>query len=273
MPVEEAKEWDKREKAEYAAAATAGEYPLFNPATATAEDWADWMLYADQLQLWDRYVREVVLVGTDYRDRESTIYWPGDKLIPSEQAATNQGDGFGAEAALGGGKSGGGADTSSRNIYNENRSLDDQLGGFFTAPVGDTRPGKQGQAVFDPAIMDNQSVALYQEYLTNLRIYEKQQAAFMKGLEIQLEQRVQQRASYNEWRESQMTKVLEFVEEWERQYEGKVTTIAGVRYELYRPDNVPQYAPRGANVVVTDYELTPYDILNEDGTLRGPSRQ
>jgi hypothetical protein len=267
MTVEEAREWDKEQIAIFVEAAANGEYPLFNPGVQTAEDWAEWMLYADQVDKWDRYVRNVVLVGTEYSEQESTISWPGDRLIPQPaEEGGNQGGNFGDEASLmeGGGRQ-------SRNIYNENRSLDEQLYDFN--PLADTRPGKQGQTVYDPKQMDDQSVALYGEYMTQLREYELSQVAFMQQLERDLETRRVARESYQEWREAQIAKVLDFVHEWERRYEGKVTTIAGVRYELYRPENVPQVSTRGANIVVTDYDLTPYDILNEDGTLRGPSRQ
>jgi hypothetical protein len=121
--------------------------------------------------------------------------------------------------------------------------------------------------------MNDQTTIAYNQYLEALRAYEGFQEEFVKDLLDQLEARAAKRRSYDEWRGSQLDAVMDYVNEWNRRYEGGVTVIAGVRYELYAPDNVPTQTVRGANIVVTDFDLTPYDILNDDGTLRGPSKQ
>jgi hypothetical protein len=115
-------------------------------------------------------------------------------------------------------------------------------------------------------------VTIYRSYLETLRAYEETQQYFMGQLLKDLDDRKRQRAEYAEWRQEQRDRIIDYVNEWSRRYEGNVVMIAGVRYELYSPGTVPPAAPRGANIVETDYDLTPYDLLNEDGTLRGPAR-
>lgn len=252
MTWEEAQQWDEDRLEELTQAVEAGEYNAYAPGASSAREWAQWLLYAEQLEYWQRYSQEIVLVNTEAGEREFAIVWPGDPESEEEPSEDVGGDGR------------------PRNIYNENRSLDEQLTDFN--PLPDTRQGTQGQSVLDPEQMNAQSVALYKQYMVALRDHEKQQQQFTNQLLVDINRRRDARNSYAAWRDSQLQNVLAWVSEWNRRYSGKVAEIEGVRYELYAPDNVPQFAPRGANVVVTDFDLTPYDILNEDGTLRGPAR-
>ncbi len=265
---EEAAAFDASVIAEFGKLATDDKLPnkAFNKTTNTAQEWGQWLLYAHQLDNWTIYCRDVALAGSSNKtDPEEDIHWPGD---PKKDEAAQ---GAGQEVAdAGGGKGGGSRPPRPTNIYNENRSLDDQVTDFFSVP--DTRQGTQGRQVIDPKQMDDQAKKLYDAFLTDLREVEKKQTAFVKKLQNDIAQRQRDREGYQEWRDNQKRIVMDYVEEWNRRYEGRIVTVAGVRYEMYKPGTEPTNATRFANIVVTDYDLTPYDLLNEDGTLRGPAR-
>lgn len=264
MPKEEAEAFDKKVYDFYLEKLNQGQVSQF-PGGPEADAWARWMSYAYQLDLWKKYCDEVVLAGVATKPSPD-LGFPGDA-----RAAAGAAGGEGGEAPLGEGgrRADGTVDTSSRNIYNENRSLDDQLGSFFVVNQG----GGNAPQVVDPKYMDTKAKSAFEEYYEALRAMEKDQERFVAKLVKDLAARRNQREEYADWRKAQKAQVLEFVEEWTRRYDGRVITIAGVRYELYSPANVPTQTYRGANVVVTDFDITPYDILNEDGSLRGPTAQ
>jgi hypothetical protein len=269
---EEAEIFDNELKAYFRGVVDSGEAPNFQAGANNPDEWAEWLAYANQLQLWTTYVRDVVLVGTGYEfDPATQLPWPYDVQQEREQQlAAEQGRNAGDQGGLSG-EHEGGRPQAPADIRNENRSLDDQLADFSIVP--DTRQGSQGAAVIDPAQMDEASVALYKQFNSTLRSFEQEQVDFMKRFKDDLEKRKQKREAYAEWRQNQKELILEYLEEWSRRYEGQVVTIAGVRYELFKPGNVPSNVTRGANVVITDYDITPYDLLDETGRLRGPSRQ
>ncbi len=256
MNKQEAETFDQDLKNYYNELALAGELPNFTPGSTntSADEWAQWMAYSNQLMLWSRYCRDVVLIGSDYEfDPNTDIQWPG-----TPQAAETETQGGRPQAP--------------ELIINENRSLDDQAADFL--PVPDTRGGGQGGqgTVIDPEQMNDVAKGIYNDFLYELRAYEEDQVMFMRDLKQSLDNRESKRLAYEDWKESRREQVHEYVLEWGRRYSGQVLTIAGVRYELYRPGNVPSQVPRGTNVVVTDFDITPYDLLNDDGTLRGPAQ-
>jgi hypothetical protein len=89
-----------------------------------------------------------------------------------------------------------------------------------------------------------------------------------------LAEREGQRLAYKNWLEEQKDFVVEAALEWGRVQQGEIVFVDGVQYELYSP---AYGLPRGegaANVVrvVTD-NLSPYDLLNPDGSIRQPLQQ
>lgn len=267
MTREEAEVFDQNLKSYYREIVDAGDAPNFQAGVHNPDEWAEWLAYANQLQLWSMYCRDVVLVGTGTEfDPAVDIPWPYD-VQQAREAAAQEAQGN----AGGGGEFGGERERPQRpaDIRNENRSLDDQLADFSIVP--DTRQqGGGGNPVIDPAQMNDAASTIYQTFNSVLRAFEQQQVAFMQDFRRDLEARAQKREAYAEWREDQKELIIEYIDEWSRRYEGQVLTIAGVRYELYKPGTEPPQGVRGANVVVTDFDITPYDLLDEDGRLRGP---
>jgi hypothetical protein len=112
-------------------------------------------------------------------------------------------------------------------------------------------------------------VAAFEKGLERLRTMEREQSEFMAGFEERLAERAAGRQSYREWLDEQHQVARDAVAEWARRYSGEVAVVAGVRYELYRPGAAPATPPDDARVVITNHGLTPYDLLNPDGTVRG----
>ena len=76
------------------------------------------------------------------------------------------------------------------------------------------------------------------------------------------------REAYNDWLEGQKELVLEFSGQWLKKMRGEEVTIDG---NLYLISSEPlRRVPRNAVNIVTN-KLTPYDIVNEDGTLKSYS--
>lgn len=274
MTREEAELFDQELKAYFREIVDAGDAPNYQAGVHNPDEWSEWLAYANQVQLWSMYCRDVVLVGTGFEfDPAADIPWPFD-VQQARQAAAEEAQGTAGGAGEFGGEREGGAPRQRpqrpADIRNENRSLDDQLADFSIVP--DTRQQQGGgNPVIDPAQMNEAIVAIYQQFNSRLRAFEQEQVAFMQDFRRDLEARAQKREAYAEWRQEQKEMIIEYIEEWSRRYEGQVLTIAGVRYELYKPGTEPSQGSRGANIVVTDYDITPYDLLDSTGRLRGPS--
>lgn len=258
LTVEEAQQYDERVKKIYTDAAAAGTLPGFTGGSDPAT-WAEWAIFADQLQLWSEYVDNVVLAGfNEGPGAFEQIQWPGQ---PQEGGQPAGGEAGGVAA------SGGGAERLV--AQTQNQSLDDQAGGFFEFNLGG---GGQNAGIPASTITD-QVVTAYDAVLTRLREIEAEQEDFMTAFEARLIERNTRRIAYADWKADREQVLDDFIKEWNRRYSGKVSVINGVRYELYRPGEAPEVFPRNTTPVVTDYDLTPYDIVNpEDGTLKAARR-
>lgn len=82
-----------------------------------------------------------------------------------------------------------------------------------------------------------------------------------------LDQRKNRRINYFDWRAEQEAVFLEFAERWIKQSQGEEINIDGNMYLI--SDRPIQNAPRDVLPVMTT-NLTPYDIFNDDGTLKRP---
>lgn len=265
LTTEEAQAFDNALIEQYTRLANNGSLPGFTPGGAggtgggTAVDprsWATWYHYAKQLELWGEYCEAMLFKGIEIERSVEDIRFPGDG------AATA---GAGAQADPLAGMTG-----PNRLIaQNQNKSLDDQTGEFFTFG------GEAGQAApteFGPEVMDGQAADLYNEWLETLREFEAEQQRFMVQLDERLTRRDIDRKAYDEWRAEQLRLVTERVDDWARRYDGSVAIINNQRFELYKPGEVPRSVPAGTTIVETNFRLTPYDILDEGGKLRGEER-
>ncbi|MGF1572241.1 MAG: hypothetical protein ACFCU1_04145 [Sumerlaeia bacterium] len=248
---DEAKEFDRLAQERYVQLITSRPgFPGYD-GTTPPNIWAEWCHYSDQVELWSRYVDEVVLAGT--RLDNSTyqeIQWPGGAPDPTQQ----QGTGLDGQT----------------NIVNyaSQTSLDDQTSDLLFGP--NPGAGQQQQAdSLDPSVMTDQIVKVYNSRLQDLRNLENEQESFYTEFLDRLAERKTQRLAYVDWRNDQERAIEDAVIDWNRRYNGSVANIGGVRYELYRPGAVPDNVQRDSVVVVTEFDLTPFDILNpEDGTLK-----
>ncbi|MDK2970848.1 MAG: hypothetical protein PWP23_603 [Candidatus Sumerlaeota bacterium] len=263
---DEARDYDEARRAEIIDEANNGELANYVPGS-DLQSWSKWVVFAEQLQLYSEYLDQTVLGGNNTGESlYAGVKWPGAPETPDEagQAGTTTTAGF----------SDGKGGVDSPNMINdaESRSLDSQANDFNPF-AGLGAGGTGGASAFSPKTIMDQIVPLYQAKLDQLRTMEKEQEDFMKEFEGRLLSRQTRRLAYVDWLQDRKQLVEEFVEDWNRRYNGDVAVIGGVRYELYRPGNVPRNVHKDATVIVTDYRLTPYDILNpEDGTLKQATR-
>ncbi|MEQ8821913.1 MAG: hypothetical protein RLY93_16890 [Sumerlaeia bacterium] len=255
MSLAEAQTFDDAEIREQRDRLEAGEIAI-QPG-ASPQDYAQWLYYYDQLDLWSQYVDDVVLARqADSPAAVSQVQWPGSgQAGPGQQGQQQFVSTGGANRLV---------------EQTQNQSLDDQVGGFFVSPQAD---GQNQPAGFPPSTIETQVVDLYNTKLTELRQMEEEQQYFMAGFLTRIQERINRRLAYQDWLNDQQLLLREFAQDWNRRYNGDVEMIGGVRYELYAPGNVPNRVPRNTNVVITDHRLTPYDILTEDGQLREAARQ
>jgi len=82
-----------------------------------------------------------------------------------------------------------------------------------------------------------------------------------------LEQRDTQRKDYSQWLDDQEYLVSKFTRTWARKQEGKELNIEGTVYLV--SDEPLERTPRNTVNLVTD-KVTPYDLLNTDGTIKKP---
>lgn len=237
------------------------------PRAADAAAWAQWQYYSDQLQMWSEYMKMYVLAGNDSSYSFDTIKWPG---TPAPAAGA-------AGAAGGAGGTGAGADpgagyTGANQVIarNQNKSMDEQLGDFN--PFSGIGGGNGQAANYPPNTIEDQVKKLYNNWYKEARKLEKTQQRDMTDFSDKIQSRRSQREAYTNWRDERKQLIEDALVEWNRRYTGDVALIGGVRYELYRPGTVPANIPRGTSVVVTDYALTPYDILTDDGKVKEPAR-
>jgi hypothetical protein len=100
---------------------------------------------------------------------------------------------------------------------------------------------------------------------------EETKALTQKAIDLvtRLEERKNRRITYWDWRRDQQDLFLEYAERWLRQSEGLEINIDG---NIYLISSQPiERAPRNVVPIVTS-KLTPYDIFNDDGTLKRSPR-
>ena len=85
--------------------------------------------------------------------------------------------------------------------------------------------------------------------------------AYFRGLD----ERENQRLRYQEWLTDRQKETIEYADNWTKRFDGSQVKIEGTLY-LISPKPLSRI-PRDSVNLVTD-KLTPYDLLNADGTLK-----
>ncbi len=276
MTVAEGEQFDETVRNYYRELLQEGEIPMFQPGMGNPNEWAEWLTYAAQVEMWAEYAQNIVLGGTRVPDDLTHVSWPGDPAPDEEGQQVPGMTGFPGGPGMGMGMGMPGQQFGQQPGQQERRPAQR----FEFSPVPDTRGGQQpgafggpaGGMVIDPAQMDEQMVEIYQDVWRELRTVEERQLAQVRELNESLDTRERMREEYDLWREDQKQQLVAWVSDWSRRYDGQTVLIGDVQYELYGPEAIPDTVPRGAHLVVTDFGITPYDILEEDGTLKGPDR-
>ncbi len=117
----------------------------------------------------------------------------------------------------------------------------------------------------DPATIEAQVQDLYDSHSTQAQNVAKRYYNNFISLLGRIEDRIWQRDTYRTWVENNKLKLQEFAYEWLKRATGEEIEIEGKVY-LVSPKPLKQVPPGKYNIVTTN--LTPYDLLNEDGTLK-----
>jgi hypothetical protein len=258
MTWEEGQAWDKTRIDVYVNEARRGQIPG-QPQGADPNAIAAWKLYYEQLKLWEEYVQQTCFGGVPLKGTLEEVRWSNNPMAENQGGPQGMRVGSGAEAIV---------------AANQNKSLDQQTGEFFTFGSAQ-QPGQEGP--LPPLTKDG--IVLQ---ITSLHEVLKQQGKDTDDEVYRVNQRIAtglaeregQRLAYKNWLEEQKDFVVEAALEWGRVQQGEIVFVDGVQYELYSP---AYGLPRGegaANVVrvVTD-NLSPYDLLNPDGSIRQPLQQ
>ncbi len=89
------------------------------------------------------------------------------------------------------------------------------------------------------------------------------------GLVNGLRERQEQRAKYAEWMGDRQNLVQEYAKDWARKYDGTEFDVDGVQF-LVSEKKPLENVPSNTRNIVVDKQVVPYDLLNDDGTLKRP---
>lgn len=120
----------------------------------------------------------------------------------------------------------------------------------------------------DPSTIDSQLQDLY-----NVHVEQSQKVMYTYynrylSLLSRIEDRIWGREVYRSWVERNTQKLHEFASEWLRRFTGEEIEVEGKVF-LVSPQPLKNVPPGKVNIVTTN--LTPYDLLNEDGTIKQSS--
>ncbi len=221
---------------------------------------AAWKIYYDQLDLWQKYLKQTIFEDEAMKATISEIQWG---QVGGAQAGGAPGMGPGA----------GFSGPEALVAANQNKSMDSQVGEFFS-PASGPGGGPSGTTARIATRKDikNQVDEIYDVLKLQGADLSKRVNAIAQGFVNRLESRDTQRVAYFNELDAQKRQVIERAEEWGKRLAGEVVEVDGIRYELYSPA-IGIANPEGASDtvrVVTDH-LSPYDILNTDGSLKKPA--
>ncbi|MFP4378953.1 MAG: hypothetical protein ACLFUS_00500 [Candidatus Sumerlaeia bacterium] len=147
------------------------------------------------------------------------------------------------------------------------------------------------QPEYNPATADSNLESMYrnlQNHAKNVskELYKKYRnpSAAEPGLVDRIERAEKERRLYNEWLADRENEMMRFVDVWRRQYEGSEIRINDVQYLVRnikdQPDDVNEDYFRDSlpdNAVLLEVPkekmVTPFDLINEDGSLKTPDDQ
>lgn len=224
---------------------------------------ATWKLYYDQLDLWQKYLEQTVFVGMKLKSTVDDITWSPTGNGQNGQAAAPPGMG-----PMGGPTTGAEAVVAS----NQGKSLDQQTKEFFS--LGGAPKAGQNPAIVTREQILQQVINLYQVFEDEGKTADEDTYKRAQEINTGLTDREGKRLAYRNWLDDRKEMVVETAQEWGKRQQGQVVVVNGVQYELYSPSQgLPKGAgPRDMVRVVTDH-LTPYDLLNPDGSQKEPEQQ
>ncbi|HUT24873.1 MAG TPA: hypothetical protein VM492_11060 [Sumerlaeia bacterium] len=141
---------------------------------------------------------------------------------------------------------------------------------------------KEEKPSFDPATEKADLKIMYEALQNHAKELAAKQEALYASMAANIEKDRDGQMRYEEWLEGRKQAMLRFAENWAHQYDGSQVqlgdTLFFVRNVAERPadpedDTLKDYLPANAVLVEVPKEklVTPYDLINPDGTLKQPA--
>jgi len=249
MTWEEGEAWDKEKLDQLKQDISQGKVPGV-PAGVDPNASATWKLFYDQLALWQEYLQQTILVDVDLTSSVDDITWAPGGNQPGQPGYQPTG----VEGVVG---------------SNQNKSIDEQTGEFFS--LGGAPAEGQNPAVVTRDQVLEQVLNLYEVFKQQSQEADQETYKSAESITTGLAEREGRRLAYRNWLDDRKEMVVEAAQDWGKRQQGQVVVVDGVQYELYSPT---QGLPKGAGpsdvVRVVTENLTPYDLLNPDGTQKEP---
>ena len=145
---------------------------------------------------------------------------------------------------------------------------------------------KEEPKPFDTATLDTELPAAYDEMRKQAEaISELQYQAYLDVINS-VEKTVRAQEDFDAWLADRRNEVLEFAQEWGKQNDGSQLNVGGNLYLVRSPKAAPskpeaaqeekvEYMPRNAVILEVPKQkvVTPFDLLNPDGTLKQPEER
>jgi hypothetical protein len=197
----------------------------------------EWYYHYQQAQAWERYVSEQVLMLTSSEQEEQ--YNLSSVLQPNEIFFTPPNP-----------------DGTPRMIHF------DYIESGVSQLLSAVKPGSIGSA------LDHMSRVMSEKAVERAKEDSDRSRAFVIDPVDSLNARKERRFRYREWLDDQATEVAKMAEDFSRRVRGDQFVIEDVMYIVTRDEELHS-VPYGARNIVTE-RLTPYDLLEENGTLKRP---
>ncbi len=225
----------------------------FNPKAA-----AEWTFYYDQLVLWQYYCARVLLDGQDkalLEDNDDSSLVDGESTSLAGAPGTAEGD-KPAPSSFG------------------SRSGDDSFGDLPLAyqSMMDSDGELLVREVFDP-IDDHENPdhnrRYHQKYVAASKDKEEDVYTAFMDMINEIDARTLNQAQYEEWLKNKRQEVLNFAEDWRQAEEGDTLLINDTLFII--TEEPLDAVPIDAVNVIRGEQVTPQDLLNDDGSIKTPT--
>ena len=147
--------------------------------------------------------------------------------------------------------------------------------------IHDSLP-KEDLPTFDPTVVDTELPALYEKMKTHAAKITEEETNVYQDVIKKVQTTTRQQEDYKNWLDDREREIINFAEDWRHNYDGTQVSIGDTVYLVRTPKHkakldaqgrpIEEYIPTNAVVIDVPQEkvVTPFDLINKDGTLKKP---